>query len=415
MASKSSALGALTYNTESSFCENSTTFSTARLRPIDGIIDTAGLVQSMQKIDILKQRPSEGVQDVRMPITGASFSATFALTGLGSTAATTLPAATELMTFLSHVFGATGASISAGTTSSSGTASAPVTAASGTGTAGGLLHVGVKGDTRADGQWAAIDTHSGTTLNLLTALPAAPASADVVYGARVVYPSETAGTFETVQSLRFLIQTSQQQYRCHGCYPTAAEFMIGVGEVAKIKVTFAVSYFTTSNVTFPSATSVQDYGAAVVAGGSLFRQTLGTATRNTETVRAFSFGLALNNTPELGPNGVFANQVIVGCNRGPTVGTIEMTVDSESAGTDTHGALWDADENSRVFQHILYSMNVSDGRAMALYFPKCKWIAEKPVQMNDSGVNRKKLKFEALTGPTTTTDLTLSPWRLGFA
>ncbi len=35
--------------------------------------------------------------------------------------------------------------------------------------------------------------------------------------------------------------------------------------------------------------------------------------------------------------------------------------------------------------------------------------------MDDGGVLRKRLRFEAQTGTTTTSDLTLSPWRLGMA
>ena len=71
----------------------------------------------------------------------------------------------------------------------------------------------------------------------------------------------TIYTFETLSSVRFLVQYSQQQYLAHGCYPTSAEFSIGPGEVPQIKLTYAVSWWETRSATFPNATSVQDFGA----------------------------------------------------------------------------------------------------------------------------------------------------------
>jgi hypothetical protein len=232
----------------------------------------------------------------------------------------------------------------------------------------------------------------------------------------MVYPSETAGTFETVTSLRFELKSSMQQYFCHGCYPTAAEFTgLNPGELPMVKITFAVAWWELKSETFPDSTSPDSFTPSPVVAGSFFLAAVGTATRTTVTIRKFSMNLALDNKPERGPGGVNEFQDIIGCNRGPSKCTISFTVDSEAAGTDTYGDLFDTSENSRVRRHALYSMSVGDGRALGLYFPNLKWIgnARQP-QMNDDGVARKTFEMEATTGPTTTSDLTLSPWRLAM-
>jgi hypothetical protein len=408
MASKSSQLGALLYESETNFGETTTTTGT-RLRPI-GMV-SYDLTHSGQKIEILKQRPHEGVSYVRGPM-GGTLSFTLNLTGLGATAAGAAPAS-ALATFLGTVFGTTATGLATGDTATGGTASVPtMTGATGV-TAGSMVRIGVKKDTRADGQWVAVATHTSNNLTLLTAAPVAPANADVVYASRMVYPSSTTGTYETLQSVRFRFQTAQQQYVCHGCYPTAAELSIEVGAIPTVRLTYAVAWWEEVNDTFPSATSVQDYAGAPVTGGSMFINAVGTVTRNTVVARSVSMAIAMNNTSEMGVGGYDEHQAIVGCNRGPSVVTVEMVVDSEAAGTNTYGALYDVSENSRINRHALYSMSVGDGRAVALYWPNLTQT-EMPTQIDDGGVLRRRLKFEAMTGTTTTSDLTMSPWRLAL-
>jgi hypothetical protein len=410
MASKSSALGALLYGTESNFGETTTTTS-VRLRPLGAV--TYDLKYEGMKQEILRQRPNEGVPYVRGPM-GGSISFTMHLTGLGATCAGAAPAS-ALATLLGYAVGVTATGLATGDTmAGAGTASAPTTTgASGT-TAGALVHIGAKGDTRADGQWVAVSSHSASTLNLLTAVPSTPNNGDVLYSSRMVYPSQTTGTYETITGLRFRFLSAQQQYLCHGCYPTAIEFNIEVGAVPTVKLTYAVSWWELVNGTFPDTTSVQDYAAAPVAGGSMFINAVGTATRNTIVARSVSMSVAFNNQGEPGVGGYNEHQLVVGANRGPGAVMVEMTIDSEAAGTDTYGDLFDVSENSRINRHALYSMSVGDGRALGIYWPNLTQT-EKPIQMDDGGVLRKKLRFEALTGTTTTTDLTLSPYRIGMA
>lgn len=409
MASKSSSLGALLYAAETNFGEDTDTTG-IRLRPIGPV--TCEVVHAGTKVDILKQRPNEGVPYVRGPM-GGTLSFTLQLTGLGGTAAGAAPAS-ALATFLGTVFGVTATGLATGDTATGGTALVPtMTGATGV-SAGGLVRIGAKKDGRGDGQWVAAASHSGNDLTLLTAAPAAPSNGDVVYASRMVYPSQTPGTYETVSSVRFRYQSAQQQYVMHGCYPTAAELSIEVGAIPTIRLTYAVAWWETASETFPDATSVQDHAAAPCTGGSMFLQAVGTVTRSTWPARSVSMSIALNNMGETGVGGYDEHQAIVGCSRGPGDVSVEMVIDSEAAGTDTYGALFDTSENSRVNRHALYSMSVGDGRALAIYWPNLAQV-EMPIQFDDGGVLRKRLRFEAQAGTTTTSDLTLSPWRLGMA
>lgn len=409
MASKSSALGALLYGTETNFGETTTT-TAVRLRPIGPV--AYDLQHQGQKQEILRQRPNEGVPWVRGPM-GGSISFTLHLTGLGGTCSGAAPAS-ALATLLGYVFGTTATGLATGDTLTGGTAAIPTTTGANGVTAGALVRIGAKGDARGDGQWVAASAHAANSLTLLTAMPAAGSAADVLYSSRLVYPSQTPGTYETITGLRFRFLSAQQQYLCHGCYPTAAEFSIAVGAIPTVRLTFAVSWWETANGTFPDTTSVQDYAAAPCTGGSMFINAVGTTTRNTLTVRSVSMSVALNNQGEPGVGGYDEHQLNVGANRGPGDVMVEMTIDSEAAGTDTYGALFDVSENSRINRHALYSMSVGDGRALGIYWPNLAQT-EMPLQMDDGGVLRKRLRFEAQTGTTTTTDLTLSPWRLGMA
>jgi hypothetical protein len=402
MAGKSSDVGALLYEAETVFGEDVDTTAT-RLRPIGKV--ELDLQQPGQKQEILRQYPNEGVAFVRMPQAG-TISFTKNLTGLGSTAAGAAPAS-ALATFLGTVFGTTATGLATGTTATGGTATVPTTTAASGATAGSLVKVGVKGDGRADGQWAAVASHSGSDLTLLTALPVAPDNGDVVYASRMVYGYQNPSTASDIASVRFRYQSARQQYVMHGCYPTGAELMIAVGEVPRVKLTYAVAHWETANDTFPSAVSVQDFTAAPVAGGSLFMNTVGTATRATLAARSVTFSLGMNNQAEIGTNAAGAYQIVTGAMRGPESMNVEFVVDAEAAGSETYLEL--------AAQHALYTMSTVDGRSLALYWPNLRQTEQRPTQFDDGGILRMRLKFEATTGATTTTDLTMSPWRLGMA
>lgn len=402
MASKMSALGALLYETETVFGEVTTTTAT-RLRPI-GMV-SLDLQQAGLKQDILKQYPNEGVAYARGP-QGGTISFEVNLTGLGSTAAGAAPAS-ALSTFLGTVFGSTATGLATGTTATGGTATVPLTTAANGAAAGSLVKVGAKADGRADGQFGAVASHATNSLTLLTALPAAPNNGDVIYASRMVYGKQTPSTASDVASVRFRFQTSLQQYIMHGCYPTSAEVSINVGAVPRVKVTYSVSWWETTTGTFPSAVSVQDFTAAPVTGGSLFMNTVGTATRATLAARSVTFSLGLNNMSEPGINAAGEYQLITGASRGPETLNVEFVIDSQAAGTESYLEL--------AAQHALYTMSTGDGRALAFYWPNLRQMEQKPSQFDDGGLWRMRLKFEATTGTDTTSDLTLSPWRMAMA
>jgi hypothetical protein len=311
------------------------------------------------------------------------------------------------------VFGQTAASHSSALTVSGGTAAAPTATSATDIVDGSLVRIGAKGDGRNDGQWIPVGVPASTNINPLVALAAAPNAADVIYTSRMIYGSQTAGTYETLTSIRMLFQSAQQQYLCHGCYPTAATFTLNPGEIPRVKIDYAVSWWELMSSTFPSAVSVQDHSAAPIAGGSMCVQAVGTITRTAVVARSFSFTIGLNNMAEMGVGGYDEHQAVIGCSRGPVTLGIEMVLDSETAGTDTFGALFDVAEYSRVNRQVMYSMNTGDGRSCAMYFPNCAQI-DKPTQFDDGGVLRKRLRLEPQTGTVTTTDLDMSPWRLAL-
>ena len=197
-------LGSITYEAESGFAPDVTTFTTLRL-PIIAPVDASGLVHNKLDSNRVVQYRNDGTAWI-LGTMGGSFKTKFYLPGHGSTTsgATSI---TALETLLGLVFGNAAVSSANGTTLTGGTATAPTTTASGTFSAGSLCFVGSLGDTRGGGQGYAISTHVTTTLTLLTALIGAPTNGDVLYSATTIYPSESP-TSTTVTSLRFLLQTA---------------------------------------------------------------------------------------------------------------------------------------------------------------------------------------------------------------
>lgn len=411
MATRSSALGTILYASESAFGETTTTTG-IRL----DIVGEPSVDLTWEKIDpgILRQKPHEATQGIN-GIKGGSLSFEMLLTGCGSTTAAAATAS-ALCTLLGHAWGQTGTSHAANLTATGGTAAVPTLSAASGIAAGSMVRIGAKGDARSDGQFAAVATHSGSDLTLLTAAPVAPDSGDQIYCTRYVYESSTPGTMDAITSLRFRFLSSRQQYLAHGCYMTACEFSnLSPGEVPRVRLTFSVARWAEVNATFPDTTSTNDFSGSPVAGGSFFFNRAGTATRATQSVRAFRWSNSVEQLPQMGPDAADEYQTVVGCVRGPSNHTFELEVDAEAAGTNTEGALWDNDPNSIASEHFLYSMSVADGRGLGLYVRNAKYIGSYPLQRAVNGQWRRVIQLQAMTGTTTTTDLTMSPWLLAFA
>lgn len=414
--SRPSALGAVCYESESAFGENVSTFS-IRLNH-QGMVDASGLEQAKLACGNVQQLLQGGDSPI-VGIKGGSFRTKFYLCGHGSTTSGSTTA-TAIPTILGYALGTSGVSAAAGTTFTGGTASVPTTTASGTFAAGSLCRGGLPivgntaSDARASGQFAAILSHVTTTLTLLTAFPGAPTNGDVLYSAEMVYlnelPSSTA-----ITGLRFLLQTANMEYECHGCYARSATFAVGVdGSLPTLEIEWAVAWWTYSTATFPSAVSVQTFPAAPGGGGntSWFFQAKGTATRATRTVRSWSVSTALGNIPLVGPGGADQYQIITGAVRGPAKTTVTWTEDAQTATTTP---TTETDWTNTTAKHGLLTLSSATGSAMAFYFPNL-WPAEKkPVQFNDGGINRVKYTYDARADSTQATDLLASAMRIAFA
>jgi hypothetical protein len=400
------ALGAITYESEASFGVDTTTFSTLRL-PITAPVDASGLVHNKVDSERVVQYRNDGSAWI-LGTMGGSFKTKFHLPGHGSatTGAITL---TGVETLLGYVFG-NAASNGAGTTFTGGTASVPLTTSSGTLSAGGIIFAGALGDARGGGQAAAISTHSGTSLNLLTAIGAAPSNGDVCYSSVNIYPSESP-TSTTVTSLRFLLQTANLMYECHGCFPTAVAISgLNAGELPAIEITWAVAWWRYSTSTFPSTVATETANPSAVAAGSLFTNDVGTATRATRTYRNFSIDYTLGMETLKGPGGVNAYQDIVGCRRTPDRIKVSWTEDADAATTTP---VLPGYGTATTKKHMLWTSATAPGSRIAIYLPQV-CITNVATQKVDSNLNRLSCEGMAYTGPTTTNDLTLSAFRLAM-
>jgi hypothetical protein len=401
--SRSSVPGAVEFATEAAWGETSSTFG-SRLQ-ILGQVDTSGLTR--QLID--SERTVQYLQGGTIPIQGVfggEFTMDFWLAGHGTAATGAVTAqAHELM--LGYALGVC-EDVGDGMTITGGTAAIPtVSAASGI-NAGALLSIGAIQDGDGNGQVVPVGTHAGSALNLLFAIDAAPANAQVVYSGTNIYPA-SAASGATVQPMRFRLLTANQQYACHGCYPISVRITgLGNGEMPRASITWGVSWWEPVSATFPSAVAVSTFNPAPTSGGSFVAETVATTTRTKYTIRAFELSIDLGVIPTPGPGGVDAAQTIVGALRGPQNVTFSFTVDSDAA---TATPTWAAKIGT--LMHVMYSWcGAAAGRRGGIYFPSACVTGATPVQFNDGGVNRERVTMSAYTGATTSSELTLSAYRI---
>lgn len=415
--SHSSTLYALEYEAESTFGEDVTTFATFRLPTVEPPTFEP-LSQEMMDSGRSTQYRNEQSDPIPGPM-GGSFTTKLDLTGHGSTTAGAT-SIEQIETFLGMVLGGTAAvSAASGTTSSAGTASAPTTAASGTFTAGSMCRIGALGDAKGNGQFAAISTHSGTTLNLLTAIDGAPTSSDVVYSAGMMFVNETATT-TAVAGIRFRCATANIGFELHGCYPTAIAFSgLNAGERPQITITWGVSWWRYTSSAVPSAVTMDVFPGQPVAAGSFFINTVGTSTRAKYSLVDFSMDYTLGVVPIEGPGGANAYQKCVGARRVTDRCVINLTLLAEAAtASPAQAAIWDdflEPSGTQTPRHALYTLNPSIGAAVGMYWPRLKPTGPRPTQIVWNGLNAVKLSFLAGAGATTTSDLTMSMFRMAFA
>lgn len=408
--SNPSSKAAACYELETAWGEAISTFATFRA-PATKSIDTSGLTHAKQAADRVVQRLGDGTQPILMN-QGGSFKISLYLTGHGTTTsgATTLTA-TE--TLLKAVFGNGTVSAASGTTFTGGTATIPITTASATIAAGALIRGGSRADGKGNGQFVAVASHITTTLNLLTGFDTAPAAADVLYSAVNIYPSEDPIAGTTVASTRWLLSNANVQYECHGCYPTSAVISgLNTSQVPMVEITFAVSYWGYNTaITFPSAVATETFQPAANANGSLFVAPTGTVTRATRVYRNFTLTYSINTVSLMGPGGIGAFQAIVGARRTGHAVKLSWTEDADLA---TLTPVLPGFGTGTTDYHALWTGNPTAGKAMGIYFPRINFT-NVPLQKADGNINRFQIEADAYTGGTTTSDLTASSIRLGFA
>ncbi len=410
--SRSSKLGAVLYNVEAAWGEDLATFGT-RL-PVLGMVDVSGLEHAKLAPDRVVQYRNDDT--LHIPgVQGGGFRIRLYLTGHGSatSGATSLSA---LETFLGYVFGGSVVAAATGTTATGGTATVPTLAAATGFSNGTICRIGTLGDGRGNGQFHAINSHAASSLNLLTGMTLAPNAGDVVYSAGIVYPQELPSSVDFT-GLRFLLQTANLEYECHGCFARSISISgYNAGEVPTIEIDFGVSWWRESTATFPTATSVDEHTPAATAAGSVFINTIvgstPTATRVTRAVRSMSINWTIGVNLVTGPGGVNQYQMIIGAKRTPDDIRVNLVEDSDAATlTPALAGFWDS--TSRY--HMLCTLNPQATKAMGIYFRRLHVVGMKPQQRDDGGINRVSIELKASTGPNTTNDLTAAAAILAFA
>ncbi len=397
------SLGAITYEAESSaanWAEEVTTFATHRL-PIIGAVDVSGLVHEKVESNRVEQYRNAGSQWILMTQSG-QFSMTVDLVGHGVTTVGS-PSLDALETFWGIVLGNAALSAAASTTLTGGTAAAPTTTASATFAAGSIAWIGALGDGDGNGQAYAVGTHATTTLNLIGALDDIPANGAVLAPAVNIYPSSSPTSAIAITGTRFLLQTANLQYRCHGCWPMSVSFSgLNTGERPQATITWGVSRWAYSTATFPSTVTSNQYNPSPVAAGSFDIQDVGTTTRNKRSIRNFTLDYTLGVEPLMGPGGVSAYQKIVGARRIDDKCTISWTEDADAATTTPVLPGYGTGTTSK---HGLYTLSTTAGSRVAFFWPKL-CVTNVATQAVDSNINRLTITAAAYTGGTLTSDLT---------
>jgi hypothetical protein len=398
--SRPSRAGAVCYEPESAWGEDVTTFAT-RVQTL-GEVDASGLNHDKITPDRTVQFRNEITPGVD-GIIGGEFKTRFALTGHGSTTATTI-VLNALETLLGKVFGNVAAAFSAANTTltGTGTKSAPGTTAANGIVAGSLVRIGALADGRGKGQFYGCASHSASVANLINELAGNPVNGDIVYNPGNIFGSESP-TATDIIGQRFLLQTANLSFECHGCYPKAVTFSdLQPGEqMPSIEITWGVSWWRFSTATFPSAVAVQTFAHAPVASGSLFMNAQGTATRVVRDVRSFTLTYTLGIVELKGPGGVHANQVTVGCRRTQDQISMEWVEDADAqTATPDLATKWSA--NSPL--SVVYTLSAADGSSVGFMWRYCVPDGPKPVQMSMDGLNRIRWRMRAGTDNTKSTD-----------
>lgn len=273
----------------------------------------------------------------------------------------------------------------------------------GTLTRGSVVVVGAKGDARGDGQAAVLDDQA-TAGDLLTALPAAVAAADVIYATQVQYPTESLSVTK-----RFLIgwDDTGAQYHALGCQLETLTLNIPIGGEPEIILGYRGAYWDQGAVTVPSGTAQETSNWAPVAGGSMFLQTVGTTTRATITPASLALTVELGLVPNMGPGGAGTYQHITGWERTMAKPSLEITVPWST----TYQTLFRTDGSNTTHKHVLFGFNPTPGRVAGFYLPRVSVEGSHPSFTDNDGLLYQAVTLQGREGTDTTNDLTRSAFR----
>lgn len=401
--SNPSSLGAVCYEAESNWAEDVVTFATHRL-PIISPVDASGLEQQKLDPQRVQQYRSGGSQWI-LGILGGTFKTKMWLAGHGSSTAGT-PSLTADETFLGIPFGNVALSLATSQTMTGGTAAIPTMSGATGVVAGGAVFNGALGDGDGDGQLYAVATHSGSNLNLIGAMNGAPVNGAVVFPSAMLYPGTSPTSGVAITGTRFLLQTANLEYECHGCFPISYEITgLNTAELPAIEITWQVSWWRYSTATFPSTVATTTFNPAANAAGSFNVQVVGTTTRNARPARNVSLQCTIGVQPLMGPGGVNAYQAIVGARRVDDSFVWSWTEDADAATTSPVLPGYGTGTSS---YHIEWTGSTTPGSRVGIKSPKV-CITNVATQQLSDNLNRLTITGQAYQGDTLTSDLTRAP------
>jgi hypothetical protein len=351
----------------------------------------------------LQIRANERRPGYRMPRRG-SLELTFPLAGANQSIAGALTSQWHYALLKDALGGGNAAGV-AGTASGVPTVtSVPFTGA--TIAAGLPFRIGAKGDGRGDGQWT-VPSNAASPAALLVAAAGAPSVGDAISPGLCVYPAET-GT----ATRRFLIGNAATgaQWIAFGCQAEKFALSTDAGGMPQCTIGYRVGYWVRQTFAVPVNATLEACETAPNAGGSVFFNAFGTATRatRTPTKMSVSFDLGLSEIP--GYAGSVADLAIQGMERLYARCVVKM----QMAWASTDDSTWDLDGGDASNFHLLWTANATAKRSIGLYIARCFMAGQKPTRIERDGVLEYELELWARESTDTTNELTRSAWRLAL-
>jgi hypothetical protein len=391
--------------------ENVSTVATYKLN-LRAPIDCSGIEQkkiAMQQTSAYRGDPGDWILGTFEP----TWKTKLHIPGHGSStsAAVTI---TAFETLLGIIFGNSAMIATGSTLTGAGTANAPTTTDSATLLPGQLVPLGALGDGKGEGQFYPVVSHATTTLTLGVDLQASPGAGNVRYAGAMVYPHSDA-TNTNITGIRMAVATANCQYLMHGAFATAVSITgFNPGEVPALEVTWKAAWFEYKNSTFPTAVAGDSFNPAATAAGSFVVNTVGTTTNTSTTRRVYrdmSVDINIGTIECRGPGGFNAYQDIVGAKRGED--SCKVTWSEYAEATTTTPTLPGFGTAANRL-HAVLTLSTANGSRVGFYWPSLR-VMNVPRLVNVNNLNGYRIECMAGPGPTTTSALTLSKWRMALS